>query len=101
MPTKFADFFSRTIEQVSTQGLCEWLQISSNYLGVILHRVRSALRLCLEKRRFKSEKVGCTDTDGERPLTNQLTISQQKRVTNRRHSRLTSSRVQFPDSCLR
>jgi RNA polymerase sigma-70 factor (TIGR02943 family) len=57
MPTKFAEvFFLRTIEQVSTRELCEWLQISSNHLGVILHRVRSALRLCLEKRWFKREK---------------------------------------------
>lgn len=58
VPRKFADvFFLRTIEQVSTQELCESLRISSNNLRVILHRVRSALRLCLENRWFKREKV--------------------------------------------
>ena len=45
-------FVSREIDGLSTDEICEMKSVNRNNLWVILHRVRKALRKCLENRWF-------------------------------------------------
>lgn len=48
-------FVLREIEQLSTQEICKVLDISTTYLGVLLHRTRHRLRECLESSGWRRE----------------------------------------------
>lgn len=49
LPDSMRSVFSlRTLDQLSTQEICELLKISENNVWVILHRARSRVRKCIE-----------------------------------------------------
>ncbi len=53
-------FAMRVIDGVSSEGVCQALEISSTNLWVLLHRARLRLRTCLAKRWFSTEQSGRT-----------------------------------------
>lgn len=53
LPPKMAQVFSlREVDELSTEEICEAMQISSANLWVLLHRARKHLRQCLETNQF-------------------------------------------------
>ena len=53
LPPKMAQVFSlREVDELSTEEICEAMQISSANLWVLLHRARKHLRQCLEVHQF-------------------------------------------------
>lgn len=56
LPPRVASvFLQRELDDVSSEEICDLLDIRPNNLWVMLHRARMALRLCLESSWFKRE----------------------------------------------
>lgn len=55
LPEKYAMVFRmKTIQQIETEDICKELDISTSNLWVIIHRARTQLRKCMEKKWFKN-----------------------------------------------
>ncbi len=56
LPTRMAQVFHlRELDGLATVEVCEVLEISQSNLGVLMHRARAQMRLCLELKWFRKE----------------------------------------------